>query len=93
MSETRRYRIWVEGRVQGVGFRMFALRRAQSLGIRGYVRNLSDGRVEAVAEGPETAIEAFVRELERGPRRARVDAVRRVPEPSTEPLFDFLIKG
>ena len=72
-----RYRIWVEGRVQGVGFRMFAFRRARSLGLLGYVRNLPDGRVEAVVEGPDAAIEVFVRELKKGPRRARVDAVRR----------------
>lgn len=71
---------------------MFAARRAKSLGIRGYVRNLPDGRVEAVAEGTEQAIEAFLRELKRGPRRARVTSVRRTPEASAEELGDFVIR-
>ncbi len=44
---------WVHGRVQGVGFRWWTRSRASELGLRGYARNLDDGRVEVVAEGPE----------------------------------------
>lgn len=93
MSGLRRYRIWVEGGVQRVGYRNFAARRARSLGIRGYVRNLPDGRVEAVAEGSEEAIEAFLNALRRGPRRARVDRIVRVPEAVGEELVGFTIRG
>jgi acylphosphatase len=51
------------GTVQGVGFRYTAIRIALRTGVTGWVRNLVDGRVETVAEGPERALEQFVREL------------------------------
>jgi acylphosphatase len=59
--------IVVEGRVQGVGFRTFAQRRAERLGLAGFVMNLKDGRVRARVEGPRALIEEFARELEKGP--------------------------
>jgi hypothetical protein len=52
-----RVRVRVQGRVQGVGFRYFALQHARRLGVRGYVRNCSDGSVEVLAEGDRTALE------------------------------------
>lgn len=65
--------ILVEGRVQGVGFRQYARRCAEKLGIVGYAMNLPDGRVRVIAEGTKAAVDAIVRELERGPGRgARV---------------------
>ena len=67
--------IVVEGDVQGVGYRNYAQRRAQSLGLAGYVMNLKDGRVRARAEGPRAVIEEFVRELEKGPPLCRVENV------------------
>jgi acylphosphatase len=67
--------ITVEGRVQGVGFRDYTQRRATDLGLSGYVLNLADGRVQVHAEGPRPAIEALARDLERGPRAARVARV------------------
>ena len=63
----------VEGRVQGVGFRDFCVRCAEMRGVVGYAMNLDDGRVRVVAEGPRDALESFVRDLQRGPRLARVD--------------------
>jgi acylphosphatase len=69
----RRYLI--SGRVQGVGFRFFAERAARELGIRGWVRNLADGRVEAHAVGPTAALEDFEARLRRGPRMAEVRSV------------------
>jgi acylphosphatase len=51
-SEITRLTVWVHGRVQGVGFRWWTRRQALSLGLSGYASNLSDGRVEVVAEGP-----------------------------------------
>jgi len=58
----------VRGRVQGVGFRAFAEGRASAYGASGYVRNLSNGAVEVVAEGDRALLEGFLQELLRGPR-------------------------
>ncbi len=69
----RRYR--VEGRVQGVGFRWFAAREAKRLGLRGWVRNLADGAVEAEAAGDAGTLAAFEVALRSGPRTANVTNV------------------
>ena len=60
MAETVRVTIVVTGRVQGVFFRSSALQEAQRLGVSGYVQNLPDGSVEAVAEGAESAVDQFI---------------------------------
>lgn len=60
MAETARARALVSGHVQGVGFRDWAQRRATSLGLTGTARNLSDGRVEIVAEGQRDAVESLL---------------------------------
>ena len=68
-------RLVIEGRVQGVGFRWYVLSRAQPLGVRGWVRNLPDGRVEVVAmatAGTVARLEGIVRE---GPPGARVTCI------------------
>lgn len=65
----------VSGRVQGVGFRFFARREASSRGLRGFVRNLPDGSVEVVAEGPHEDLEALLVALERGPSSSEVESV------------------
>ena len=70
-----RRRVVVRGRVQGVGFRVSAERRAESLGVSGWVRNRPDGAVEAEVEGRPGDVDALVSWLARGPRGARVDAV------------------
>ena len=70
MTVARRF--IVEGRVQGVGFRYFAIRAATGCKVKGYVRNLPDGSVEAVAEGSMAAVDSFKRQLEQGPSFARV---------------------
>ena len=77
--DTSSYRYLVSGRVQGVGYRYFALRRAEALGVRGFVRNLDDGRVEVVAEGPEAALAEFEGALRQGPSFSSVSAVDRAP--------------
>ena len=59
-----RAHIFFSGSVQGVGFRYSAERVAASLGLTGWVRNCSDGRVEAVCEGPRDSIQAFLRKLD-----------------------------
>jgi acylphosphatase len=70
MRVARRY--LVRGRVQGVGYRYFVQDVARREGLTGTVRNLDDGRVEAVAEGDTEALERFERALHRGPSHARV---------------------
>ena len=71
----RRVHVFVAGRVQGVFFRASCAEEARTLGVAGWVRNASDGRVEAVFEGPEAAVEAMVDWCRKGPGHARVDAV------------------
>lgn len=61
--------------VQGVGYRYFAQRAAQRLGLAGYVRNLADGRVEVYAIGDSEALSKLRAELERGPRSSQVSSV------------------
>ena len=73
MRVARRYLI--SGRVQGVGFRYYAKDVADREGVSGWVRNLSDGRVEALVEGEEEAVTRVERALWQGPRGARVAAV------------------
>jgi acylphosphatase len=73
-KQTRRY--FVSGIVQGVGFRLFAQREAENLGVGGYTRNLFDGRVEVLAIGSPEQLDAMKRALERGPRFSSVSGVR-----------------
>ena len=68
-------RFVVSGRVQGVGFRYFAVDAARREGLHGFVRNNDDGTVEAIAEGEADAVERFERAMRRGPSRSRVERV------------------
>ncbi len=84
-----RARVVVTGRVQGVGYRQQALDEAQRLGLTGWVRNLPDGRVEALAEGEKEAVEALLAWCRRGPRLARVDRIEEsFTEESVGPGFE-----
>ena len=65
----------VKGRVQGVGYRFFAERAARECGVRGWVRNLADGSVEAVAEGDDDSITRFLARLREGPYGSRVESL------------------
>ena len=71
MIVARRFRIG--GRVQGVGFRMFAAARAAAENVHGYVRNLPDGGVEALVEGDDESVDRMELALRRGPASAQVD--------------------
>jgi acylphosphatase len=68
-------RLRITGRVQGVGYRLWATRTAAGLGLRGWVRNRSDGSVEALATGAPEAVAALVEACRQGPRGAQVSAV------------------
>jgi acylphosphatase len=71
----QRRRVVVQGHVQGVFFRETTRRRATAADVAGWVRNLPDGRVEAVFEGERDAVDALVAHVREGPRGARVDWV------------------
>lgn len=79
-----RAHVWVAGRVQGVWFRGATAEEAARLGLAGWVRNLPDGRVEAVFEGPRQAVEAAVAWCRHGPRSARVDELELCWEASAD---------
>ncbi|WP_276959225.1 acylphosphatase [Allomeiothermus silvanus] len=68
----KRIVVLVTGEVQGVGYRAYARKRAMELGLCGYAENLSDGRVEVVAEGSKENLEQFLEFLRKGPRLSRV---------------------
>ncbi len=67
-----RMRALISGYVQGVGYRWYARQRALALGLSGHARNLPDGRVEVVAQGPREALERYLEALRRGPEGADV---------------------
>ena len=84
--ETQAKRFYVSGRVQGVGFRFFAERTANGLGVGGYVKNLYDGRVEVYAIGGAEQMDALRDALRRGPRMA---SVHRLDEQDAEILQQY----
>jgi acylphosphatase len=86
-----RYRVLISGRVQGVFFRDTCRRLAEQSGVAGWVRNLPDGRVEAVFEGPDEEVRRLVAWARSGPRLAVVDDVAVQSEPP-EGLAAFLVK-
>ena len=75
MEEKVHYKIHVEGHVQGVGFRWSAATEARKLGIKGYVKNLSDGSVCIEAEGSIKELDIFVEWCKKGPAFGFVDSV------------------
>jgi acylphosphatase len=85
-------RFLIQGIVQGVGFRYFARREARGLGLAGYVRNLADSSVEAVARGDEESLAALEAALRRGPRGSRVDSVDVEDLPGEFFQDDFIIR-
>jgi len=91
MTEKKRAHLFVSGLVQGVFFRDHTRRWATSLGLTGWVRNLDDGRVEALAEGPETDLQALIVQLRQGPPRARVEEVRVEWGPFQGEFKDFVV--
>lgn len=79
---TRRY--FVSGRVQGVGFRWFVEREAQAIGVSGWVRNVSDGRVEVLASGTKAQHAELLARLHVGPRASDVRGVEELEEEPTK---------
>ncbi|MHB8054350.1 MAG: acylphosphatase [Candidatus Aminicenantales bacterium] len=88
-----RLRASIRGDVQGVSFRWFIAREAGRLHLRGWVRNRRDGRVEVLAEGERTSLEALIVTLRRGPRLARVDDVDLLWEGASGEFDGFQIEA
>lgn len=85
--------VCVDGRVQGVYYRASAQARASELGLRGWVRNLPDGRVELRAQGTRARVEALVEWCRKGPPAARVSAIDvdwETPDPGLSASFVVL---
>ena len=68
----KRMHALVDGHVQGVGFRYFVVEQAQELNLTGWVRNLTDGKVEVTAEGNSSDLDSFISRLNEGPRGSHV---------------------
>lgn len=87
-----RSHLWITGRVQGVFFRQSTRQAAREIGgLQGWVRNLGDGRVEVLVQGPAPAVEALVAFCQHGPADARVDHLEVRPEPVGADLDEFHI--
>ena len=88
----KRHHLIVSGRVQGVFYRDFARREAEKLDITGYVKNLSDGNVEIVAEGTDEALKKFISICKKGPLMAFVKNVEMKEEPATGEFDGFDVR-
>ena len=77
-------RVIVEGVVQGVGYREFTRRAASRLNVSGWVRNRSDGAVEALVRGSPAGVETLIAEMRKGPRFAAVESVRVIEHDETQ---------
>lgn len=89
----RRLHVLISGRVQGVNFRYATRAAALELGLRGWVRNLRDGNVEAVFEGEEAALKLVLEWCRRGPPAARVEDVEVTWEPAQGQAPGFSVRG
>lgn len=84
----------IQGRVQGVGFRVWTQQTAQTFNLSGWVKNDADGSVSALFDGEPTDVEAMLKECRRGPSRAQVTAVETpAPIEDFEPQTPFAILG
>lgn len=92
MEMKKRARLFISGRVQGVFYRANTQERARQLGLTGWVRNLPDGRVEAVVEGEEERIQELINWCHEGPPGARVEEVEVHWEDYRGEFEDFQIR-
>jgi acylphosphatase len=86
---TVRRRIVISGLVQGVAFRYYTRAKAREAGATGWVKNLPDGRVEALIEGSFSVVEEVIRWCRKGPPASRVDDIKIYEEPATGEFSEF----
>jgi acylphosphatase len=91
-GDYERAHVYVSGQVQGVFFRDSAREKARQLGLNGWVKNLPDGRVEALFEGPSERVREMVRWCEQGPSQAEVENVETEFEASKGDLTSFEVR-
>lgn len=91
--DTFRLRVYARGEVQGVGYRAYARRYARTLGVQGYARNMPDGSVEVIAEGPRPTLESLLDALRRGPPSGYVESVEVFWETPTGEHTTFMIRS
>ena len=91
-NDNQELHAFINGWVQGVGYRYFVVNNALALGLRGYVRNLSDGSVEVLAQGIRPALERLLTMLQRGPSSAEIREVRTHWGQPTEHLSGFHVR-
>lgn len=89
--ENLRIHVWINGKVQGVFFRASTKDKAKKLGLNGYVKNLSDGKVEAIFEGEKEKLEKILQWCKKGPSSAIVKDVKVKKEESSGEFNDFSI--
>ncbi|HMV29886.1 MAG TPA: acylphosphatase [Anaerolineales bacterium] len=93
-NEPVRVHIWVKGRVQGVGFRAHVEYSARQIGgLSGWVRNVGDDTVEAIAEGQREQVERLIEAMKQGPRMSRVDEAKIDWESPTGEYNGFRVKS
>jgi len=85
MNDKKSVHIFLSGRVQGVGFRAFIRKNAQSLDVNGWAKNLADGRVEAVFTGEKNKVNELINLVKEGPRFAKVNNI----EIKDEKYYEF----
>jgi acylphosphatase len=91
LADRTRAHVRVTGRVQGVGFRFFTSHQANRFNVTGWVRNKGDGSVEIEAEASRDSVEAFLTEIQRGPRFGNVDDIEiEWITPRGEPTFEVI---
>ncbi|MCM8819057.1 MAG: acylphosphatase [Candidatus Omnitrophica bacterium] len=88
----KRHRLYIEGIVQGVGFRWYARRIGNLVKVCGWVKNLSDGRVEIVIEGEEDRLERFLQELKNGYLGNNIRKIEKFEEEYTGEFKSFEIR-
>ena len=84
--------VFIEGRVQAVSYRYWTKKNAERLGINGWVKNLAEGRVEAVFEGSKTTVEEIIKKCRKGPMLAGVKHIDVIWEDVTKEFDDFEIR-
>ena len=87
-------RLLIKGRVHGVGYRAWCMNKAEALGLKGWVRNITDGSVEALVYGPAKDVETMIAACSQGPAHAQVTAVERETiEPSPDRIQEKIYGG